>query len=50
MAEKFVEWTSEHGQITKIRPPDAIGRKTIPTAAQFGYGRHGFGDYLGNVS
>ncbi len=43
------KWPSGHGQPTKIRPPDSCGGETITTAAQFGYDRHGFEGYLGNV-
>ncbi len=33
----------------QIMPSDGCGEKTITTAAQFGYGRHGLEGYLGNV-
>ncbi len=46
---KLAEWASEHGPITKIGLSDGRGGKNIPTAVQFGYGRSGFGGYLGNV-
>ena len=49
MTENWAKWASEHGQITKIRLSDGCGGKTITTAAQFGYDRHGFEGYLGNV-
>jgi hypothetical protein len=49
MAENMGKWPSGHGQLTKIRPPEGYGGKTITTAAQFGYDRHGLGGYLGNV-
>ena len=42
MTRKLAEWASEHGQITKIKPSDASGGKTIPTVVQFGYHRHEF--------
>ena len=49
-AVKFLKRTMKwHGQITKIRLSDGCGGKTIITAAQFEYDRHGFEDYLGNV-
>ena len=49
MTENWAKWASEHGQITKIRLSDGCGGKTITTAAQFGYDRHGFEGYLGNI-
>ncbi len=36
-------------QLTEIRLSDGCGGKTITTAAQFAYDRHGFEGYLGNV-
>ena len=49
MAENMGKWPSGHGQLTKIRPPEGYGGKTITTAAQSGYDRHGLEGYLGNV-
>jgi hypothetical protein len=49
MTTKSAEWASELRQITMIRPPDASGGKSIPTAVQSGYGWSGFVGYLGNV-
>ncbi len=49
MAENMEKWPSGHGQLTKIRLSDGCGGKTITTAAQFMYDRHGFEGYLGNV-
>ena len=43
------KWPSGHGQLTKIRLSAGCGGKTITTAAQFEYDRHGFEGYLGNV-
>ena len=43
------ERASEYAHITKIRLPDGCGGETITKAAQFGYDRHGFEGYLGNV-
>ena len=49
-ALKFLKRTMKrYGQLTKIRLPDGCGGKTIITAAQFEYDRHGFEGYLGNV-
>ncbi len=45
----FGDWPSGHSQITKIRPSDRCGGKTIPAAMQFGYNLREFGGYLGNV-
>ena len=50
MMRKLAEWTSEHGQITKIRPSDASGGDTIPTVVKFGNDHHGIEGYLANVS
>ena len=36
-------------RLERIIPPDGYGGKTITTAAQFGYDRHGLEGYLGNV-
>jgi len=49
MTENMGKWLSGHGQLTKIRPSDGCGGKTITTASQFEYDRHGFEGYLGNV-
>jgi hypothetical protein len=49
MLENWAIWVSEHGQITKIGLSDGCGGETIPTVVKFGYGRNGFGGYLGNV-
>ena len=49
MTRKLADWDSEHGQITNIRPSDASGRNTAPTAVKFGYNNHGIEGYLGNV-
>jgi hypothetical protein len=49
MAENMGKWPSGHGQLTKIKLSDGCGGKTITTAAQFEYDRHGFEGYLGNV-
>jgi hypothetical protein len=49
MAENMGKWPSGHGQLTKIRLSDGCGGKTITTAAQFEYDRHGSEGYLGNV-
>jgi hypothetical protein len=49
MAENMGKWPSAHGQLTKIRLSDGCVGKTITTAAQFEYDRHGFEGYLGNV-
>jgi hypothetical protein len=49
MVENMGKWPSGHGQLTKIRLSDGCGGKTITTAAQFEYDRHGFEGYLGNV-
>ncbi len=46
---KYGKMASGHGQLTKIRLSDGCGGKTITTAAQFEYDRHGFEGYLGNV-
>ena len=37
MTRKLAEWASELRQITKIRPSDASGGKTIPTVVHFGH-------------
>ena len=49
MTENMGKWPSGHGQLTKIRLSDGCGRRTITTAAQFGYHRHGFEGYQGYV-
>ena len=49
MVENVGEWPSRHGQLTKIGLPGGCGGTTIPSAAQFEYGRHEFDDYMGNV-
>ena len=46
---KYGKWPSDHGQLTKIRVSEGYEGKTITTAAQIGYGSHGFEGYLGNV-
>jgi len=48
-AALLAEWTTEHGQITKIRLSDVSGGRPIPTAAQSEYYRHRFEGHLGNV-
>mgnify|MGYP004048160093 FL=1 len=37
MTRKLAKWNSEQDQITKIRPSDASGGKTILSVVQFGY-------------
>jgi len=49
MTTKLAELASERSQITKIGLSDGYGEKPILAAAQFGYGRQGSEDYLGNV-
>ena len=49
MAENMGKWPSGHGQLTQISLSDGRGGKTVTAAAQFGYDRHGFEGYLGNV-
>ena len=49
MAGNMEKWPSGHGQLTRIKLSDGCGGKTITTAAQFEYDRHGFEGYLGNV-
>ena len=49
MAENMGKWPSGHGQLTKIRLSDGCGGKTITTAAQFEYDRHGFEVYPVNA-
>ena len=49
MAKNWAEWSSEQGQLTKIRLPDGCEGRAIPMAAKFEYDRHGFEGYLGNV-
>ncbi len=49
MTTKLAEWTTEHGQISKIRLSDVSGGRPIPTAAQSEYYRQGFEGHLGNV-
>ncbi len=49
MMTKLAKWASEHAQITKIELSDDYGEKTIPTAVQFEYDRHGSEGYLGIV-
>ena len=43
------EWFSELGQFTKIGLSDGSEGKPITMAVQFGYDRHGFEGYLGNI-
>jgi hypothetical protein len=49
MMTKVAEWAFGQAQIIKIELSDGFGWKSVPTAAQFGYDRHGSGGYLGNV-
>ena len=49
MAENMGKWPSGHGQLTNIRLADGCGGKTITTAAQFEYVRHGFEGSPGNI-
>ncbi len=49
MAGIMGKWPFGHDQLTKIRLSDGCGGKTIITAVQFEYDRHGFEGYLGNV-
>jgi hypothetical protein len=47
---QLAEWSSEHGQTTKIGPSDGDENTTIPMVAPSWYDPSGFGGYLGNVS
>ena len=49
MANILTEWSSEHGQTTKIGQADGCEGETFQTAVQFGYDRHECEGYLGNV-
>ena len=41
MTTNWAEWAFENGQITKIRPSDGGGGRTIPMVVKSGYGGYG---------
>jgi len=49
MTRKLAEWSSEHGQNTKIGLSDGYESTTIPMVVPFWYDRPGFKGYPGNV-